>query len=279
MKPLKEIFKSAFIILVLTITTQIGGFVYILYKPFSILIKRKKLKKWKTILYRFAFFTIIYLLFNVFFIPIIAKSFNRTPLPFFPTDENPIKPASIIYCLSNRHYVSPEIKNMLIYVSKEMRKIDDSFKIVYMDANFPFLKGFPLLPHLSHNDGKKIDLAFIYKDSERKLINKSISILGYGICEEPNAEEFNQPIQCENQGYIQYNLIKKITCQRKKKKYTFDLELNSIYIKLLSQNKSVEKIFIEPHLKQRLGLVSFDKIRFHGCGAVRHDDHIHVQIK
>jgi hypothetical protein len=40
----------------------------------------------------------------------------------------------------------------------------------------------------------------------------------------------------------------------------------------------IGKIFIEPHLKTRLKLTS-DKIRFHGCQAVRHDDHIHVQLR
>jgi len=40
----------------------------------------------------------------------------------------------------------------------------------------------------------------------------------------------------------------------------------------------IEKIFIEPHLKQRLNL-DHPKIRYHGCGAVRHDDHIHIQVK
>ena len=33
-----------------------------------------------------------------------------------------------------------------------------------------------------------------------------------------------------------------------------------------------------PHLKARLGLNS-NKVRFHGCHAVRHDDHFHVQLK
>ncbi|ASY71232.1 hypothetical protein [Sinorhizobium fredii] len=39
----------------------------------------------------------------------------------------------------------------------------------------------------------------------------------------------------------------------------------------------VEKIFVEPHLAQRLG-VSAENIRFQGCRAARHDDHIHMQI-
>jgi hypothetical protein len=40
----------------------------------------------------------------------------------------------------------------------------------------------------------------------------------------------------------------------------------------------VEKIFLEPHLAQRLG-VSSPLIRFQGCNAARHDDHIHVQVR
>ena len=43
------------------------------------------------------------------------------------------------------------------------------------------------------------------------------------------------------------------------------------------KNSNTHKIFIEPHLKQRLGIKN-QKVRFHGCGAVRHDDHIHLQI-
>jgi hypothetical protein len=32
-------------------------------------------------------------------------------------------------------------------------------------------------------------------------------------------------------------------------------------------------------LKARWNLTQYDKIRFHGCQAVRHDDHIHTQVK
>ena len=37
-----------------------------------------------------------------------------------------------------------------------------------------------------------------------------------------------------------------------------------------------DNIFIEPHLKNRLKIGN-NRIRFHGCKAVRHDDHIHFQ--
>jgi hypothetical protein len=43
-------------------------------------------------------------------------------------------------------------------------------------------------------------------------------------------------------------------------------------------DRGIEKILLEPHLKARLGLDS-DLIRFQGCGAARHDDHIHVESR
>ncbi|MEM7124392.1 MAG: hypothetical protein AAF563_24160, partial [Pseudomonadota bacterium] len=39
----------------------------------------------------------------------------------------------------------------------------------------------------------------------------------------------------------------------------------------------VTKIFLEPHLVERLG-ISDPMIRFQGCAAARHDDHIHIEV-
>ena len=44
-----------------------------------------------------------------------------------------------------------------------------------------------------------------------------------------------------------------------------------------SRDTRVEKIFIEPYLRQTLGAMH-PKVRFQGCRAARHDDHIHFQI-
>lgn len=55
-------------------------------------------------------------------------------------------------------------------------------------------------------------------------------------------------------------------------------EANRYLLIELAKHPKVRKIFIEPHLKERLGLSQYDKIRFHGCHAVRHDDHIHIEI-
>ena len=137
-------------------------------------------------------------------------------------------------------------------------------RINYLDAGFPFIDGFPLLPHLSHNDGRKLDLAFLYTDQKNgEATWKSPSWTGYGVCEGPLPGETDMPARCLQQGYKKYDLLEKVTPQRRKGGYAFDTERNRHIIKLLAGDDRIAKIFIEPHLKERLGLRS-GKIRFHG---------------
>jgi hypothetical protein len=49
-------------------------------------------------------------------------------------------------------------------------------------------------------------------------------------------------------------------------------------VRLLAADPRVRRVFIEPHLKARLGLSGLGKVRFAGCRAARHDDHIHVDF-
>jgi len=59
---------------------------------------------------------------------------------------------------------------------------------------------------------------------------------------------------------------------------TIDLDGTKELITLFVQDNAVGKIFIEPHLKARMKL-NYDKVRFPGCQTVRHDDHVHIQLK
>lgn len=144
-----------------------------------------------------------------------------------------------------------------------------------MDANFPFIDGFPLLPHLSHNDGRKIDLSFYYtKNNEEGNLKPSNT--GYGNFVEPRSTELNQTSECKSKGHWHYDYSKYLTMGTRD-----DLEFDQLNTKILV-NKIVDdsltqKILIEPHLKTRMNL-SNNKIRFQGCHSVRHDDHIHLQI-
>lgn len=157
----------------------------------------------------------------------------------------------------------------------EMNKEFPGTAITYLDANFPFINGFPMVFHLSHNDGKKLDLSFFYIDKKSgQPVNGSPSFIGYGICEEPRADEMKVP--CEEQGYWQYSLERKWTPQSARKYFLFDSVRTKRLAELIASQSSIQKVFIEPHLKQRLGLKS-GKVRFHGCHAARHDDHLHIQ--
>jgi hypothetical protein len=151
--------------------------------------------------------------------------------------------------------------------------------INYLDANFPFIDNFPLFPHLSHSDGKKLDLSFQYNDGYTGLITTDVpSFIGYGICEEPSVGEENKPEYCDKKGYWQYSLLRNMVSRKDKNKFVFDNERTRELVNGFASHEILGKIFIEPHLKTRLRLTSA-KIRFHGCQAVRHDDHIHVQLK
>ncbi|MFN8324139.1 MAG: hypothetical protein U0T74_15870, partial [Chitinophagales bacterium] len=161
-----------------------------------------------------------------------------------------------------------------------MHQRDTTFTLCYLDACFPFGNGFPLFPHLSHNDGKKIDIAFVYRSAaDNTLTNSSPSFIGYGISEGPQPGEEDKAAFCKSCGYVQYGLLNKLVPQQNQQHYVFDKARTALLVKQLVTDSRTGKLFIEPHLKQRLGLQQYDKIRFQGCRSVRHDDHIHVQLK
>lgn len=271
MKNFLELTKTLLIFISLTLLTQVGGLIYLFYKPIGLKIK-KKFSSFQSIGLRFASFSVLYLLLSFTIIPILASQFDRVPMPV--TEQNNIKSGTAITWLANRHYVDPELKQLLTETSIQM---PNDIKLIYLDANFPFIDGFPLLPHLSHNDGDKIDLAFIYTNAEGQYLNNTKSLLGYGVVEEPTKNEFDQTAACIKQGHWKYAYLTKFISQENCSKYTFNLTANRKMLNKLAENNKTGKIFIEPHLKKRMKLTS-NKFRFHGCQAIRHDDHIHVQL-
>ncbi len=261
----------------LTGLTQVGGIVYV----FSIF-THKMTDKWSgnnklKVAFRLTFFLMIYCLTTFLIVPLIAKPFGRVPLPL--TETSHLQPLNIWTCFLNRNYVRPALKQTAFEVAKQMNDKFPGIIINYLDANFPFIDNFPLLPHLSHNDGKKLDLSFCYRDTRTgESTNDCPSFIGYGICEAPRLNEKNTADFCATAGYWQYSLLTKIVSQKNKQDFTFDNDKTRTLVNLFAIQPSIGKIFIEPHLKTRLNLTS-DKIRFHGCQAVRHDDHIHIQLK
>jgi hypothetical protein len=279
MKFILKTIRTFFIFSILTMLTQVGGVIYLLYLPFSIFVKSEKYSLCKSIVMRSGGFSLIYVLICLFIIPPLAKKNGRVPLPFFFTKETPVKSGNILMSLMNRNYVKPLLKEAFFKTSKNVQKKYPSAELIYLDANFPFMEGFPLIPHLSHDDGEKLDIAFLYKNKEsNKFYHKTFSFLGYGVCEGPRKGETNQPNDCEKQGNWQYSFLKKITFAKVKKGMEFDQSANRFLLQKIMENKEVKKVFIEPHLQKRLNLGKYKKMKFHGCHAVRHDDHIHFQL-
>lgn len=182
----------------------------------------------------------------------------------------------IIFVFLNRNYVKPDLNRLLHEREKQLK--GTNIEIFYLDANFPFVNNFPLLPHLSHNDGEKIDLSLIYENSEGQITNKQKSISGYGVFEDPKQNETNQVKKCIESGYFQYDYPKYMTFGTINSDLIFSIKGTKKLIESLLKNQSLGMLFIEPHLKQRLGL-NDDRVRYHGCRSVRHDDHIHLQLR
>jgi hypothetical protein len=265
------------LICLLTAVTQIGGVVLLLSLLTFGLIDKRLTNRWTRVTAKILSFAIFYVVFVFAIVPLTAKSFGRVPLPVF--EDRNLKPANIWTCLLNRNYVRPQLRDIAYKVAEGMSNKFPGTTINYLDANFPFINKFPLLPHLSHNDGKKLDLSFQYNDTKTgEMTNDVPSFIGYGICEEPKDGEENQPEDCDKKGYWQYNLLRDNVPQTDKNKFTFDNKRTRELVNIFASQDGLAKIFIEPHLKTRLQLTS-GKIRFHGCQAVRHDDHIHVELK
>lgn len=256
-------------IVFLTILTQIGGIIWCLnFLIFYVLKKKIKLR------YRILSFSILYLAFTFLVIPFLASQFGRAPLPI--TKSGNLAPHTYFTVALNRNYTSPKLKSELLDISNQFAQKNPNIKTIYLDANFPFWDGFPLLPHLSHNDGKKVDLSFIYTKNGI-VTNQKPARSGYGYYEPPRKGEINQPNICAKKGKWIYSYPQYLTLGSKQD-LTFDNLKTNELLQLILQRPNTHKVFIEPHLKQRLK-INHKKLRYHGCQSVRHDDHIHYQIK
>lgn len=266
MKKAFKILVYTVIFLLLTIITQIGGLVLIL----SVVINKIWERHWR--MKRLITFLALYLLATYLIVPAIAPLFGREKLE--ETDH--IKAVTFMTAFLNRNYVKPELNTLLL--ETEMQLKGTNIQISYLDANFPFIDNFPLLPHLSHNDGEKLDLSLVYDNAEGQVSQKQKSISGYGVFEDPLQNETNQIKKCLEDGYFQYDSPKYMTFGSINSDLTFSVDGTKSLILALLKNKTLGKLFIEPHLKQRLGLTD-ERVRYHGCRSVRHDDHIHIQLK
>jgi hypothetical protein len=266
------------VFVLLTLLTQIGGLVLLLAWLVSRLTFPKALAGWRRIVTSAGLFAALYAGISVLAVPPLAALGGRVPLPCRPGPDRPFGAGNIAYCVLNRHYVAPELLSLVTELSREMDRTFPGTVTLFLDGNFPFLNGFPLLPHLSHTDGRKLDLAFHYSDAEGFYLPSMMrSPIGYWAFEQP-APQDSSPCGRESWLSLRWNLV---ALQDRFPNRPLESQRTSAALRWLVADGlrfKVDRIFIEPYLAARLG-VSSPLLGFQGCRAARHDDHIHIQIK
>lgn len=246
-----RIIGHAFAIVTLTLLTQIGGIAWAV----SLMVRR-----------RLVAFVAAYLV-------LLALSWSLAPLAgrvaLSCTGDGPLQMQSWVYCLANRNYVVPELAEAAQDLAQAVAMRHPGTITLALDGNFPFVTGFPLLPHLSHDDGRKLDLAFYYADAQGNYLpGATRSPLGYFAFEDG-------PTDCPPRWLsLRWDLA---WLQPLWPEYRLEPARMQIMLEWLAADPRIERVFIEPHLRAVLGVQS-DKFRFQGCRAARHDDHVHIQL-
>src|SRR5690606_36261895 len=89
---------------------------------------------------------------------------NAAGLVSLPCDgSRPLKPAKAFYCRRDRHYVTPAAREALVDAAEAVAHRFPGTAITFMDASGPEGR-VPFEPHLSHGDGRQVDLAVFYAD-------------------------------------------------------------------------------------------------------------------
>ena len=188
----------------------------------------------------------------------VAAHFGRVALPCVGHPH--LAPRSMIYCGAHRNYVRPSLAAEIEAIAADYARAHPGERVHYLDAGFP-LRGLPLLPHLSHHDGRKLDLA---------LPGDGGSPLGYFGYAPPPAAAACPPRWIDLRW--DFDAIQPLVGLE------LDADRTATLVRAAVARRAVGKILIEPHIEARLQVASA-KIRFQGCHAARHDDHLHLQLR
>ena len=261
--------RVALVFSLLTALTQIGGAVYLAGRWLA---RRGEVTRLSA---RLAIFLLVYVSATTA-AALTAPLFGRVPLSCFGGGSLQVQ--SPLYCALNRNFVTVEAKRAAEALSAAMALEFPGTVTLGLDANFPFLDGFPLLPHLSHDDGRKLDIAFYYRDEKGTPLNRAArSPIGYFAFEEPVPGASLPCTERDDLLTLRWNMG---FLQGFFPAWTLDEARTGAALRWLALEGpefGVERIFIEPHLAARLG-VAHPYVRFQGCRAARHDDHIHFQV-
>jgi len=210
-------------------------------------------------------------------VPLAARAVGRVPMPCFATKTQPIGPLNIGTCLLARNYVVPSARDASVRAARQVAETSPGTVVRYLDAGFP-LGLVPMLPHLSHDDGRRIDFAFLHTDASGEPVDGARWFLGYWGYVPSNST------RCADSGWrsvrirgrtVRYHLrwdmdwLQLWVLDR-----PLDGERSRSMLKTFAADPGVRSILLEPSLHRAIGAPN--KMRANGCSVARHDDHFHV---
>lgn len=141
--------------------------------------------------------------------------------------------------------------------------------LVYLDGSGPENKR--LWPHRSHGSGDQLDIVLPFENLDGEALTRGPTELGYGSYEPPREGELD-------------------LCSGKKRPANFgdppqdrnwqlDETRARILLSIVLDAPETKRVFLEPHITERLDLQDHPKVGFAGCYAARHDDHIHINFQ
>ncbi len=264
------------LVLLLTALTQLGGLLLWLALPaLDPLVRAMPGPRALRLLAAAGLFVPAYLAVSLVIIPPLAAQFGRVPLPCGYRGENAYGALTAATCLANRHYASPAARDALSATATRLAAEVPGRRISYLDSGFPFFAWFPMLPHLSHTDGRKVDLALFFLDpaTGRPAPGRAPSPIGYWAYVPPDP---GAALPCNGRkSWLRWDFH---WLQPLLPALRLDEAAQAALLKDLAASPQVRRILIEPHLKARLG-ADHPKIRFQGCAAARHDDHVHIEFR
>lgn len=254
--------------LILTVVTQVGG---LLLWPIWALAFRafNPSTRWQKLLGRPMILLAAYLIGMNSLVPWSAHYAGRTPLPSYATDDMPVEPLHLIYPLLGRNYVRFHARDRLIQAAQHAARAHPGLTIQYLDTGFPFPWP-PLLPHLSHSDGQKVDIALAFaKDGEPVPYARSpIGYWGF-------AKESRERCQGHQSRYpipLRWDFA---WLQPLLPDLDLDLSANRAMVRAFDKTPGVCTILLEPTLHN---LLPARKLRANSCNVARHDDHLHLRF-
>lgn len=271
---------AVLVFLALTILTQIGRLVYVAASTLvGVIGRRTGIRPMTHLAALAASFAVLYAIVSMVVLPPVATALGRPPLPCAARVDVPVQPLTKAFCLFNRHYAKQPVHDLVEQLGGYMSETYPGTVVGVLDANFPFFDGFPLLPHLSHDDGLKIDLAFFYRNgSGQYQRGVAPSPIGYWGFEQPRPGD---PQPCAGRSDLATLRWDMAFLKAGLPRLVLDEQRTGSMLRWLAENadlQRIDKILLEPHLATRFNL-SPRKVRFQGCRAARHDDHVHVSMK